>query len=62
MPTVIASAAVIVALGFAWRFARRPSTEPTGVAENRRAPTEITDAVPLVRDADGTYRPAADDE
>ncbi|MBV5262613.1 hypothetical protein [Pinisolibacter aquiterrae] len=61
MPTVIASAAVIVALGLAWRFAQR-SSEPTGAAGNRRAPTEIADAVPLVRDADGTYRPAADEE
>ena len=62
MPTVIASAAVIVALGLAWRFAQRSSSDTTGAPGNRRAPTEIADAVPLVRDADGTYRPAVDEE
>lgn len=62
MPTVIASAAVIIALGLAWRFAPRSSADPTGAPGNRRAPTEIADAVPLVRDADGTYRPAVDEE
>jgi hypothetical protein len=53
---------VIVALGLAWRFAQRSSSDPAGAPGNRRAPTEIADAMPLVRDADGTYRPAVDEE
>lgn len=57
MPPVLAYAAVALAVGLVWRWSRRDAA-PAGEPEaNSRVPTEIFDAVPLVRGEDGVYRP-----
>lgn len=57
MPTVLAAAALVTVLGLAWRWSRL-SDPPSEAAETeRRGPTELVDAVPLVRGADGVWRP-----
>lgn len=57
MPPVVAFAALAVAFGLAWRWIRRATPPRDAVNGAAHTPTEIFDAVPLVRGEDGIYRP-----
>lgn len=56
MPPVVAYAALALAAGLVWRWVRRDGVSAAR-DDGARAPTEIFDAVPLVRGEDGVYRP-----
>ncbi|NLH81222.1 MAG: hypothetical protein GX458_10335 [Phyllobacteriaceae bacterium] len=57
MPPVVALVALAVVFGLAWRRIRRETARDDTETAVSRGPTEIFDAVPLVRGEDGVYRP-----
>lgn len=61
MPPVLATVAFAAVLGLAWRWSRRFGAASDARPTEDRGPTEIIDAVPLVRGSDGVWRPDGDD-
>lgn len=59
MPPVLATTLFVAVLGLAWRWARHRPETPADPSSEPRGPTEIIDTVPLMRDADGFWRPRA---